>query len=89
MPKRARTQRPPDYLNEQEYQRKVKEGLDRLYRKVTIQWRPFQGEERGIYAPVVDVAVGPFAVTQRYIGEYGTLLDETRGFMGKANRKAQ
>jgi hypothetical protein len=83
MPKRARTQRPPDYLDEKAYQHKVKEGLDRLYREVTIQWRPFVGEGRGIYAPVVDVAVGPFAVMQRYIDEYGTLLDETRGFIEK------
>jgi len=83
MHKRARTLRPPDYLNERAYQHKLKEALDRLYREVTIQWQPFRGEGRGIYAPVVDVAVGPFAVTRQYIGEYATLLDETRDFIEK------
>ena len=41
----------------------------------------YRGEGRGIYAPIVDVAVGPFAIQRRYIDEYGQLLDGTRAFI--------
>jgi hypothetical protein len=72
---------PPDYLDERAYQQQVKEAFDRIYGEVEIQWRPFRGEGRGIYAPIVDIAVGPFAITRRYIDEYGELLDQTRAFI--------
>lgn len=39
------------------------------------------GTGRGSYAPVVDVAVGPFAIETTYIDEYAQLLDETRTFI--------
>jgi hypothetical protein len=55
--------------------------LDRLYGEVVVQWQPFRGEGRGIYAPIVDVAVGPFAIQRRYIDEYGQMLDGTRAFI--------
>lgn len=81
MYRRARIPRPVGYLGERQYQRQVKEALDRLYAEVEIQWQPFRGEGPRIYAPVVDVAVGPFAIERRYIDEYGQLLDETRAFI--------
>ena len=81
MHRRAQPVRPPDYLNERQYQQQVKESLDRMYAEVEVQWRPFRGEGRGIYAPVVDIAVGPFAITRRYVDEYRTLLEETRAFI--------
>jgi hypothetical protein len=57
------------------------EALGRLYDEVVMQWRPFRGEGVGMYAPVVDVAVGPFAIEKRYIDEYSRLLDRTRAFI--------
>lgn len=81
MPKRAKVVRGRGYLNERAFQRRVKAGLDQLYPEVTIQWRPFQGQGRHIYAPAVDIAVGPFAIEQRYIAEYDALIDRTRGFI--------
>jgi hypothetical protein len=84
---------PPDYLDERAYQQQVKEAFDRIYGEVEIQWRPFRGEGRGIYAPIVDIAVGPFAITRRYIDEYGELLDQTRAFIerliGKHNENCE
>jgi hypothetical protein len=81
MHRRAPIPRPVGYLDERAYQRQVKDALDRLYAEVEIQWQPFRGEGPRIYAPVVDVAVGPFAIERRYIDEYGQLLDQTRAFI--------
>ena len=81
MPIRRQEVRPPDYLNERDYQVAVKESLNRLYPQVEVQWLPFRGEGRGIYAPRVDLAVGPFAVERRYIEEYGRLIDDTQPFL--------
>ena len=83
MHRRAQAKRPADYLNERAYQQQVIESLRRLYAEVEIQWQPFRGEGRGIYAPVVDVAVGPFAITRRYIDEYRELLEGTRAFIDR------
>jgi hypothetical protein len=51
------------------------------------------GGGTGIYAPIVDIAVGPFAITRRYIDEYGELLDQTRAFIerliGKHNENCE
>jgi hypothetical protein len=77
----SRVQRAADYLPERAYQERVKSALDRLYGEVVVQWRPFLGEGRGMYAPVVDVAVGPFANVGTYINEYAELLDRTRGLV--------
>src|SRR5437016_1510066 len=54
MHRRARIPRPVGFLNERQYQRQVKEALDRLYGEVEIQWQPFRGQGPGIYAPVVN-----------------------------------
>jgi hypothetical protein len=85
MPRRP--PRPAGYLNERAYQDQVKEALDRTYREVVVQWQPFRGEGRRIYAPRVDIAVGPFAIRGRYIEQYGALLDETRAFIDKLVEK--
>jgi hypothetical protein len=76
-----RVERPEGYLDERQYKGRAKDALDRLYGEVVMQWQPFLGEGRAIYAPVVDVAVGPFAIRGRYIDEYAKLLDDTRGFV--------
>jgi len=80
MPRRVRVH-PVNYLPEREYEERVKVGLNRFYKDVMVQWRPFLGEGRARYAPVVDVAVGPFATQQQFIQEYGQLLDNTRPFI--------
>ena len=56
--------------------------LDRFYREVEIQWHPFLGVGRDIYAPIIDIAVGPFAIDRRRFEErYTQLLFETRPFI--------
>lgn len=39
------------------------------------------GEGRQIYSPVVDLAVGPFAIQRTYEAEYTQALMKTRGFV--------
>jgi hypothetical protein len=78
---RTRTPRPADYLPERAYQENVRRSLDQIYREVEVQWQPFRGRGRGSYAPVVDVAVGPFAIERTYVDEYTLLLDRTRTFI--------
>lgn len=68
-------------MTEREYQNAVKNSLECLYDDVAIQWHPFQGEGRSIYAPVVDIAVGPFAIQSRYEVRYTGLLQETQVFI--------
>ena len=68
-------------MNEREYQLQVKNKLASLYSEVEVQWYPFRGAGRKIYSPVVDVAVGPFAITHGFENEYGRMLDETRDFI--------
>jgi hypothetical protein len=69
-------------LMEWEYQESKKVTLDRIYREVVIQWHPFLGAGRGMYAPRIDIAVGPFAIDHRRLeARYSELLDETRPFI--------
>jgi hypothetical protein len=72
---------PARYLKEREYQLTVKQRLERLYGETVVQWHPFRGEGRRIYGPVVDIAVGPFAINRRYEDEYTTLLYQRRHFI--------
>lgn len=67
-------------MKEREYQLKIKEALELVYtgEDVKVQWYPLRGGGRRIYAPVVDIAVGPFATEQRYEGRYAELLEKTR-----------
>jgi hypothetical protein len=74
-------------MNEREYQNSVKTKLERLYGEVEVQWRPFLGRGRAIYAPVVDIAVGPFATEAQYGNRYAELLTETRDFIDRLIEK--
>jgi len=80
-------------MNEKEYQSKIKALLSRLYKEVEVQWLPFRGYGRKIYAPKVDVAVGPFAIDDRYENQYTELLGQTRDFIdcliGKHNQNVE
>ncbi len=68
-------------MTEREYENAAKTLLDRIYEDVEVQWYPFRGQGRQIYAPVVDIAVGPFAIEGRYGPRYTELLEETREFI--------
>jgi hypothetical protein len=69
-------------LLEREYQLSAKASLGRIYRKVEVQWHPFLGVGRDMYAPRIDIAVGPFAMERRRLEErYTELLFETRPFI--------
>lgn len=68
-------------MTEREYQNKKKAALKRLYDEVEVQWHPFRGHGRGIYAPKVDIAVGPFATETRHEDQYFELLKQTRDFI--------
>jgi len=68
-------------MTEREYQNEKKLALERLYGEVEVQWHPFRGHGRGMYAPRVDIAIGPFATEARYEARYGELLEQTRGFI--------
>jgi hypothetical protein len=82
MPRIARV-RPEGYLPERQYQRQARQMLMRLYPEVevTVQWYPFVGERRDMYWPVVDIAVGPFAIHDRYGDRYTQLMERTRPFI--------
>lgn len=68
-------------LPERAYHQTVRRRLERVYEEVLAPWYPFRGEGRGIYAPIVDVAVGPFAIETRYETRYSELLGLTRAFI--------
>lgn len=68
-------------MDEREYQNEVRTKLERLYEEVEVQWHPFRGQGYGIYAPKIDVAVGPYAIEARYGNRYSELLTETRSFI--------
>src|SRR5262245_58746223 len=38
-------------------------------------------DEKGVYSPRLDVAVGPFATNQRFIEEYNYLMETSRQFI--------
>jgi len=68
-------------LAERSYHREIRSRLDQVYEEVLPPWYPFRGEGRGIYAPIVDVAVGPFAIETRYETRYSEILAQTRDFI--------
>jgi hypothetical protein len=79
--KKGARQRPEGHSREREYQHLVKQGLDRMYGEVRVQWQPFVGEGMHIYRPVVDIAVGPFATRERHGDRYTQLMNDTRPFI--------
>jgi len=68
-------------MTEREYQNNIKTQLDHAYDEVVVQWYPFRGQGRNIYAPIVDIAVGPFAIETRYEARYAELLKQTKPFI--------
>lgn len=74
-------------MTEREYQNTAKNALEHLYDEVEVQWYPFRGQGRQIYAPIVDIAVGPFAIEGRYGPRYTELLEQTRDFIEKLIEK--
>ena len=68
-------------MTEREYQLKVKKILSNIYGEVQVQWHPFFGQGRRIYSPAIDIAVGPYAIHERYETRYTKLLRESRGFI--------
>jgi len=60
------------------FQEEMAEKLRLLLNRVDVvtSWRAFAGEGRRIYQPVVDIAIGPFAVEGRYIKEYNDLVQD-------------
>jgi len=69
-------------MSEREYQEGVAERLRGLYSEVKVQWYPFRRLGRDIYAPRIDVAVGPFATEDRRYGdEYDSMLEGRRNFI--------
>lgn len=74
-------------MTEREYQNEKKTALGRLYGEVEVQWHPFRGHGRRMYAPKVDIAVGPFATEIRYENRYSELLNQTRDFIERLIEK--
>jgi len=74
-------------MTERKYQNDTKIVLEHLYNEVEVQWYPFRGQGRHIYAPVVDIAVGPFAIERRYEAQYTELLEQTRDFIERLIEK--
>ncbi|MDO8451350.1 MAG: hypothetical protein Q7S76_00590 [bacterium] len=68
-------------MNEREYQLEVRSGLNLIYEDVQVQWSPFRREGRDMYAPILDIAVGPFAMERRYENEYTQTLIRTQDFI--------
>ena len=60
------------------FQEEMVEKLQLLFNQeeVVASWRPFVGEGRRIYQPIVDIAVGPFATEGQYIKEYNELVED-------------
>jgi hypothetical protein len=81
--KRVTGVQPEGYLREREYQDLARGALAHLYPEVEVktQWYPFAGEGLDIYAPVVDIAVGPFAIREKYGHRYTQQMVETRPFV--------
>jgi hypothetical protein len=70
-------------MTEREYRNEVKKSLSRIYEEVESPWYPFRECGRRIYSPAIDIAVGPFAIENRYEDQYTRLLNQTREFIEK------
>jgi len=65
------------------FQEEIALRLNRLLKRygyddnATSEWKPFANYGRRTYSPVVDIAVGPFAIgDQRYEEEYDTMVNK-------------
>ena len=67
---------------EAEINNRLKSRLSR--QDVITYWHAFAGQGRRIYQPVVDVAVGPFAVDEtRYMDEYDSMVHNHRDLINE------
>ena len=64
------------------FQNEIARRLKRLLKRygydddATPEWKPFARHGRRTYSPVVDIAIGPFAIgDQRYEKEYDTMVN--------------
>ena len=66
----------------EEYRRIICHQLSRIYpaEQIIPEWVSMR-DETGLYSPRLDIAVGPFATTRRFIEEYDDLMDHSRGFI--------
>jgi len=65
------------------YQQQIVEGLRCIYTGslVKSEWATMSNE-RNLYSPRVDIAVGPFAVRElRFENDYDSLMENSRGFI--------
>ncbi len=65
------------------YQLKIhSELVIHLFNRVPVEkeWRAIKNQ-RGVYSPRIDIAIGPFAERQQYQNEYNNLFDEQRKFI--------
>ena len=68
------------------FQGEIAERLRLLLRQsdVATSWPAFAGEGRRIYQPIVDIAVGPFAIGNiQYIDEYDAMVFNLRRLVNK------
>jgi len=63
-------------MNVKEYQQFLKNKLSSIYNgdKICVEWRTKL--LKGTYSPRVDVAIGPFAIEDRYENQYNQLHDD-------------
>lgn len=65
-----------------EYQASLREGLSRRFgdSEVAVEWRAMT-DERGVYSPRLDAAVGPFAFRDRLGEQYDAMVKRHSGFL--------
>lgn len=86
-------------METKQYQNEMADLLRRIFTlpdQVIVEWRamayetplfsvplPQTGRRRRMYKPAIDVAVGPFAIDQRFIAEYDSLMLSSRSFLDR------
>jgi hypothetical protein len=64
-----------------EYQSEIAGMLRHIYKDVEVKKEWSSAFGTGLYSPRVDIAVGPFAITQRFIEPYNRLMASSRPFI--------
>ncbi|BCC10827.1 MULTISPECIES: hypothetical protein [Bacillus cereus group] len=75
-----------DQMSLKQYQEYIKNQLQVLYRQneIKTEWNAMKGaREFNIYSPRIDVAVGPFAIYERYETEYDEMFSGSKVFIEK------
>lgn len=65
-----------------QYQQKISKKLESIFTNclVEMEWPAFKRTD-GIYAPRIDIAVGPFAIHNREISRYDDLIERHKDFI--------